>query len=306
MKIFFNNFLKNILPLRRKLFNHHELEKPYPFFVPSGHFYSPFPAIDEIKQIENKLFDNIPRQLSGIDLNEQEQISLLEIFETFYAQMPFKENKINDLRYYFHNDAYSYSDAIILYCMVRHLHPKQVIEIGSGYSSCVFLDTNELFFENEIKCTFIEPYPQTLLSLIKDEDKFRINLIEKKLQDVELSLFEKLLPGDILFVDSTHVSKINSDVNKLIFQILPSLNEGVYIHFHDIFYPFEYPREWIYQGRAWNEDYLLRAFLQFNTEFKIVFWNHFLYNTHKEKLIEKMPLSEKNPGGSIWLRKIEQ
>ena len=89
----------------------------------------------------------------------------------------------------------------------------------------------------------------------------RHRLVNVKLQDVDLKEFDKLKSGDVLFIDSTHVSKIGSDVNYLFFEILPRLHRGVYIHIHDIFYPFEYPKDWIDEGRAWNENYILRAFL---------------------------------------------
>jgi hypothetical protein len=217
--------------------------------------------------------------------------------------MPFEAGRKVGLRYFFENDAYSYSDAIFLYCMIRHLSPKRIIEVGSGYSSGVTLDTNEVFFDNSIRCTFIDPYPELLLSLIADSDKVRIEVLKQKLQDVDLAIFTELSVGDILFIDSTHVSKLGSDVNHIMFDILPSLKAGVHIHFHDVFYPFEYPKEWAYQGRAWNEDYLLRAFLQYNSDFRIVFWNHFLFLKHKSELLDHAPLAAKNPGGSIWLRK---
>jgi hypothetical protein len=188
--------------------------------------------------------------------------------------------------------------------MIRHAQPKAIIEIGSGYSSCVTLDTNELFFNNNISCTFIEPYPQVLEALIKEDDKDKIEIISRKLQDVEVDKFASLSSGDILFVDSTHVSKVDSDVNYIFFEILPSLTNGVYIHFHDIFYPFEYPKEWIYEGRAWNENYILRAFLQYNRAFKVIFCNTFLEHFYEEKFMSEMPLCMKNKGGSIWLKKI--
>lgn len=117
--------------------------------------------------------------------------------------------------------------------------------------------------------------------------------------------FDILKENDILFVDSTHVSKVGSDVNYLLFEILPRLNKGVYIHFHDIFYPFEYPKEWIYDGKAWNEDYILRAFLQYNDSFKIFFFNTFLESFFREKFTLEMPLCLKNTGGSLWIKKIK-
>ena len=75
----------------------------------------------------------------------------------FYDEQPFSAQKTAGRRYWFENPAYSYSDAILLYCMMRHLRPRRIIEVGAGYSSGAILDTNELFFDNSIECTFIEP-----------------------------------------------------------------------------------------------------------------------------------------------------
>ena len=123
--------------------------------------------------------------------------------------------------------------------MIRHIEPNRIIEVGSGFSSCLILDTNDLHFDGRIATTFIEPYPELLKSLVAEGDESASTLLPVRLQDVDLSVFEELNRGDILFIDSTHVSKIDSDVNYLFFEILPRLSSGVYIHFHDIFYPFE-------------------------------------------------------------------
>jgi hypothetical protein len=271
--------------------------------VPPGHFYSPIPSLSEIEQDDSRIFANIPRSISGIELHESDQLKLLESFCRYYHSMPFPPHKTEGLRYYFENPAYSYSDAIFLYCMIRHLKPRKVVEIGSGFSSCATLDINELLFNGSLELTFIEPYPDLLISLIKEEDKNKIKVIPKRLQDVGLNEFEMLEANDVLFIDSTHVSKINSDVNRIFFAILPMLSPGVHIHFHDVFFPFEYPRDWIYEGRAWNEIYMLRAFLQFNSKFRIVLMNTFMEHFHGPFFREKMPLCLKNPGGSIWIRK---
>jgi predicted O-methyltransferase YrrM len=308
MKQIVKNVVKRIPPIKRLVQERDEandkaralLDK---LWQPPGHFYSPLPSISEVRENEESIF-RTPRELPAVDLNEEEQLQLFEIFKEYYKDLPFKDEQTDGLRYYFNNPNYSYSDAICLYAMIRHAKPRRVIEIGSGYSSCVTLDTNELFSAGTIACTFIEPYPELLLSLIKDTDKEVVNIISTKLQEVSLEQFSALQENDILFIDSTHVTKVNSDVNYIFFEILPSLNSGVYIHFHDIFYPFEYPKEWIYEGRAWNEDYLLRAFLQYNSRFRIVFFNTFLEHFFAEKFIADMPLCMKNTGGSIWLRKI--
>jgi len=267
-----------------------------------GGFYSPIPSKRDIKKYNFNA--PLPETLPGIDLNTEEQLILLDSFEPFYKELPFNDEKTEGFRYYYKNDAYCHSDAIFLYCMIRHLKPKRLIEIGSGFSSSVTLDTNEKFMNNPINCTFIEPYPVTLESLLTNDDKSNVTLIKKQLQGVPIDVFKELKENDILFVDSTHVSKFNSDVNYILHKILPALEKGVYIHFHDVFYPFEYPQEWLMAGWAWNEQYMLRAFLEYNKNFEIVFFNTYLESMFEAKIRNRFPLVYKNTGGSIWLKKV--
>jgi predicted O-methyltransferase YrrM len=272
-------------------------------FRPPGHFYSPIPSLEEIKNNESTIFGCASRNIPGLELHESDQLKLLTDLIVFYQEMPFQPHKASNLRYYFENQTYSYSDAIILYCMIRHLKPKRIIEVGSGFSSCITLDTNELFFGSSIITTFIEPYPELLLSLIKENERNDIRIIPSRLQEVDLSEFEALRANDILFIDSTHVSKTNSDVNRIFFEILPSLSPGVHVHFHDILFPFEYPKDWVYEGRAWNEAYLLRSFLQYNNTFRIMLMNTFMERYYRSFFQDRMPLCLKNAGASIWIRK---
>jgi predicted O-methyltransferase YrrM len=272
-------------------------------FVPPGHFYSPIPALDEVRINENSIFYKGSRGISAIEMHEEEQLQLLRGFKEYYDELPFLAHKTHKLRYFFENPAYSYSDAIFLYCMIRYAKPQRIVEVGSGYSSCLMLDTNDLYFNGSIALTFIDPHPELLFSLVNSDDAARVNIISSRIQEVDLKIFDSLEAGDILFIDSTHVSKIFSDVNRIVFEILPRLKAGVLIHFHDIFYPFEYPREWIYEGRAWTEAYLLRAFLQYNKSFRIVLMNTFLERFHSDFFERAMPLCLKNPGGSVWIRK---
>jgi hypothetical protein len=108
---------------------------------------------------------------------------------------------------------------------------------------------------------------------------------------------------DILFIESSHVAKIGSDVVYLVTEVIPRLKKGVIIHFHDIFWPFEYPEEWIRDGRAWNENYILKAFLQFNTQFKILLFNAYLALHHSNAMEHYLPLFMQGPGCSLWLEK---
>jgi len=273
-------------------------------FAPPGHYYSPLPDLAEVERRATSLFPSGIVELPGIDLREAEQLRALEQCEAFYREQPFPIQQSPGHRYRFENPAYSYSDALFYYFVLRLFRPRRVVEVGSGHSTCVALDTSDAFLGGALRMTCIEPYPELVQSLMRPEDRARVTLRPEGLQETPLSVFQALEPNDVLFIDSTHVSRIGSDVNRLLFEILPRLPPGVLIHFHDVFYPFEYPREWLREGRAWNEAYLLRGFLQFNRAFEIVFFNTFLSRRHRQRFEERFPLCLRNEGGSIWLRKI--
>jgi hypothetical protein len=260
--------------------------------------------MDDVRRDEAHIFNRSLRELVGVDLNVEDQINLIDQLKQSYGEHPFSAEPSAVRRYYFENDFFSYSDAIFLYCMIRFAQPKRIIEIGSGFSSFVMLDTNELFFDNRIQLMFIEPYDDRLRSRMRDNDLTLAELIPRRVQEVEFARFEGLAAGDILFVDSSHVAKVGSDVNHIVFEILPRVSQGVFVHFHDMFFPFEYPKEWMEEGRFWNEDYLLRAFLQYNSAFKIRIWNQFLAAHYPDKLRECMPLCMKNTGASLWLQRV--
>ena len=154
----------------------------------------------------------------------------------------------------------------------------------------------------ESKVTFIEPFPDRLRSLLRPQDLDFVELHQCLVQDIDPSIFSTLSEGDILFIDSSHISKIGSDVNWLIFRILPLLKRGTVIHFHDILFPFEYPREWIFEGRFWNEAYILKAFLMYNSGFEMLLFNDYLAKTQRQFLDEIDPRLSA-AGGSLWLRK---
>ncbi len=271
--------------------------------APPGHFYSPIVALAEADRDASRIFGEAPRQIAGIDMNEPAQLELLSQFEAMYDSIDIPETKAESYRYFFENPAYSYSDAIMLHCMMRHCRPRQIVEVGCGYSSCLMLDTSERYLDDTVEMTFIEPFPALLKSLVRPDDFDRCEVIPRRLQDTPLTVFDKLGAGDFLFIDSTHVCKTGSDVNFLLFEVLPRLRRGVYVHVHDIFYPFEYPKEWVYGGRSWNEIYALRAFLQFNSAFRIELMNTFLEHFHEERFAARMPLCLRNRGGSLWLSK---
>jgi len=272
-----------------------------PQYVAPGHFYSPIPSVEDIDRAIAARQPSDP--LLGIDLREEEQMQLLQRLARFYPEIPFASDRSKGLRFAFDNPSYSWCDAIILFCMIRDLRPRRIIEVGSGHSSCLILDTNELFFGGSIDVTFVDPYPEPLLELLRPGEVERTDIVAKKLQDADLELFASLRANDILFIDSSHVAKAGSDVQSLFFDILPALSPGVVVHLHDIFDRFEYPAGWLREGRGWNEQYMLRAFLQFNTHFRIkLFTGHMLFK-HPDFFHQHMPNCFRNGGGNFWMER---
>lgn len=258
--------------------------------VPFNHYESPYPDITKIHKKEGKLFEK-NKEILDIDFNISGQLKLIE-----------KMTKLNlpkwDGRYSYNNSWFVKGSADALYYMIRIIKPKTIIEIGSGYSTAIMLDVNEKYFRNQINIISIEPRPDRLKSLLKPKDN--VYILEKDLQDIPPSFFEELEENDMLFIDSSHVSKMDSDVNYEFFEIFPRLKQGVYIHFHDVYYPFIYPKTLIYDGRAYNEMYLLRAFLMNNKEYSIQLFGEML----EEKYSKEIPSSLKGVGsGSLWIKK---
>ena len=271
-------------------------------FAP-GHFYSSIASTEDIDQHYAKIAESDIQQIPGIDLRTAEQLSVCERVAKHYHEHPFQDKPADSVRYYFDNQTFPCSDALFLYGMLRELKPKRIVEIGSGFSSAVMLDTVEQFIDTEVQLTFIEPYPDRLNDLLKDSDQENCTIIERRVQDVQDNPWDSLCENDILFIDSSHVSKCGSDVNMLFFEVLPALKKGVIVHIHDVFPNFEYPEEWLRMGRNWNEDYLTRAFLQFNNSFEILVWVPLMIESNASFFEQKMPICLRNSGGSLWMQR---
>ncbi|MGC3996936.1 MAG: class I SAM-dependent methyltransferase [Anaeromyxobacter sp.] len=275
-----------------------------PAGYPPGHFYSPVPDFEEVRRRAPALFDRSRRTVEGIDLREDAQLALVPELVACLRDQPFTDQPEGGRRYGFRNEAFCAVDALTLHCFLRRHRPRRVVEVGSGHSSAMMLDTDELFLGRATSLTFVEPFPDVLRAVVRPGDLERATLLQQPVQDVPLAPFQALEAGDVLFIDSSHVSKIGSDVNHLFFRVLPALAPGVLVHVHDIFFPFEYPEQWVLSGGcAWNEAYLLRAFLQFNPAFEVLFWGHFLWTFHAERLSAELPRFADNPGASLWLRR---
>lgn len=272
-----------------------------PPLYPPGHFYSPLPDLVEVRSREPEIFWT-PRALPGIDLRTEAQLALVDELGPLTADQPFGDRPGDGLRYGFDNDYFAWGDALVLYGMLRREPPARFVEVGSGWSSALVLDVNDRLLGGSIDLTFVEPYPDRLNGLLRHGDRQRATVLEQPVQQVEDKVFASLEAGDVLFIDSSHVVKVGSDVHHLVLDVLPSLPAGVRVHVHDVAWPFEYSPAWVYEGRAWNEAYLLRALLVDNARLCIELWNDYLRAEHADRVAAAIPLWARNRGTSLWLR----
>jgi Methyltransferase domain len=274
--------------------------RPFLEWRPPGHYYSPVPTMNEIEAQQDRIFAR-PDHLEGLELNADAQLALFKTLAPLINDVSFPFDPQPDRRYFTNNPAYGVGDGSILQAFLRHLRPARYLEVGSGWTTALALDTNERYLDGSLRLTCIEPYPDDLNRLVRPGDN--VEIIVKPVQDVDLARFQELESGDILFIDCSHVVKTGSDAHHLVTRVLPIVPSGVYIHIHDMFWGFEYPRSWIEEGRVWTEAYLLHAFLLFNPEFEIILFNDWLTARNYDLLASETPPLAPGAGGALWLRR---
>jgi hypothetical protein len=270
--------------------------KNHDLHVPPGHYYSPIPSANEFEEATEELIFTEP---VGVDLNDNQQILLMNSFTEKYFEISewFEDPK---RAFSLGNSWFFGSDAITTAFMVSWIKPDSVIEIGSGHSTALLYDLKVDSPAHPFELLSIDPNIERAQSLLPD---FRF--IQKRVQDLPIDFFNLLTQNDILFIDSSHVLKTSSDVLFLFSEVFPALNSGVYIHIHDVFYPFVYPDSWLKGRVGFNETYALRLILQ-STNFRIVYWNDYLEKTYSDIFKEKLPkcVESSHPTGGIWIQKI--
>lgn len=265
------------------------------------HYYSPVP------DTRQPIWQDRPHD-SGVDYRIDAGLETIGgLVEVYRAQMDALPKASTGDQHQFHlgNNAYHPGEAEILYGMVRSGKPKRIMEIGCGFSSLLIaqaLRDGRAEFQCDYVC--IEPYPPDYLNPPPEGVS---EFVSAYLQPVPLERFKALQAGDILFIDSTHVVKTGSDVVYEYLEILPILKPGVIIHIHDIFLPFEYPKEWTEKMRFfWNEQYLLKALLLGSHDFEIMIASHAIYRDRRDDFQALVPsLANSTHGPSaFWMKRI--
>lgn len=268
---------------------------------PAGHFHSPIPDLRVVEARRDRLFDR-KRVPAAITLRDEEQWARLLRVSDAVEALALDADGVAGGRYRFDNPMFDRGDAVALAGMLLLEAPRQFLEIGSGWSTAIALDVRDQYLP-DLAVTCIEPNPQRLIDATGLPAESGITLFGQPLEEVDPGVFARLRSGDVLFVDSTHVVKVGSDVTTVIFDVLPSLPDGVLVHFHDVPWPFEYWEEWVLDGWGWTEAYLLHAFLMFNDAFEIVLWPNMLQRLDPARYDRAVPAADGGSGGSIWLRR---
>jgi predicted O-methyltransferase YrrM len=229
-------------------------------------------------------------EMPGIKSDVDEQLSNIENiclpFQNEYSGNEIYEEAISGE----YGPGFGYVEAQALHSVIRHKKPEKIIEIGSGVSTYLM---NEAIKMNEdgnsdTKVTCIEPYPNDNLTNLADKND-NINIIEQKVQTVPMSTFDQLGDNDLLFIDSSHTVKPGSDVNHIYLEILPRLSDGVIIHSHDIYFPYDYRRGTLQTFFHWSETSLFRALLTQNPQLEIMFCMSILHYERQESLKTVFP-----------------
>ncbi|MFA5197622.1 MAG: class I SAM-dependent methyltransferase [Patescibacteria group bacterium] len=284
-----NWILENIINFLRK----------HNYYINKPHFDNPIP--DKTYILSHEGYWAQPYPCHGIEFHDQDQLSLCKKLSGFAPEVDRLPQDILDAK---KNASFLDMDLEFLYCLIRLVKPKRFVEVGAGWSSLIARDAIARNREEGHVCehTIIEPYPRTYF---KEHFKLADQYINKPVQEVPVNLFHDLGRDDMLFIDSSHVAKYGSDVNYLYFYVIPQVGSGCYIHIHDIFIPRDYSTKWILEeNRFFTEQYLVTAFLMYNTKFRIKIAAQYLCQNYRNKLNNLFPRFKPyfSPG-SLWIQR---
>lgn len=255
------------------------------------HFYQPLPEFLKLPEYIWSEVDSV----AGVEFDAEDMKQLLyrmsDGFRDEYRRFPGGSLDSDFNGFYLNNGYFESVDAELLYGLVRLRKPVRIIEIGSGFSTrlmrlAIERNRNE-DHSYQGRMTTVDPFASESLEL---DTPSWAKILRAPIQAIDPRSVESLEEGDMLFIDSSHVVATNSDVVFEFLQLIPRVRPGVLVHVHDIFIPCEYPRRWLRDGRmAWNEQYLLQAFLSFSEAFRVVFAAHWAHINIPDSLAEAVP-----------------
>jgi predicted O-methyltransferase YrrM len=269
----------------------------------AGHPSSPIVDPKSLLTYIAKTRTRLSSDIAGIDFPLDEMAEFWLAHREFIAATPFTDEPDGIHRYCYRGGPFNHGDAVMLRALIGAHRPKRVIEVGSGYTTACMLDSAEDAGLDDLVISSIDLDHMRLKSLLKPGDERRVQIFEQPAQTVPPAAFATLERSDILFIDSSHALKTGSDVQYLLFEVLPLLRPGVLVHFHDCRFPFEYSDRQIFEKNySWNEAYGVRALLMWSKRFRVIFYNSLFALERRHVPASIFPVFLTNPGSSIWLQ----
>jgi predicted O-methyltransferase YrrM len=270
-----------------------ETAQRFGLFLTPRHYYVPLSSWSELRKNEDEW--NRPLDLSSINISLEDEIATLNTW-TSGRQDEIAGNPVYNAAVASRAGlGYGYIEAQVLHCAIRALAPARIIEVGSGVSTQCMLaaaSANEKDGRTGSRITCVEPYPSTGLL------KAPVTLIQQRVEQVALDVFDELKAGDLLFIDSSHAVRPCGDVTRLYLEVLPRLAPGVHVHIHDIYLPYGFQRD-LTTYMQWMETAMLIAVLSHSPRYKVSLSLSHLHYAAPDALQKALPeyQPEPNKGG---------
>jgi hypothetical protein len=230
------------------------------------HYYSQTPSRRDLAQTRADWAK--PLDLPGVHWDLDEQLSWLEAVTRPFLSEVEGLARYRALESGEFGPGYGPIESQLLHCVIRQLAPRRLVEIGSGLSTMTTLHAARLNASEgrgQTAITCVEPFPRDALRRVTD-----ITLVAAPAQTVPIELFTDLGPGDVLFIDSTHAMKTGSELTRLYLEIVPRLVPGVVVHVHDVYLPYSYEPDILFNLFDWQETALVAALLTGNGGLKVL------------------------------------
>jgi hypothetical protein len=269
------------------------LQQKYGVTITRADAYSEIPTIAEL---ERSFASSSLLTLDGVFPDNAEMVAELERLMKVSHEFDPPQTSSRPGEYAWENGAFSFSDAVAYYAMIRTRRPRTIVEIGGGWHTRI---AQMACARNGMgRIVTIEPNPGEFLEALEG-----IEVVRRRVQDVETEFFDGLLrDGDMLFIDSTHTVRHDGDCLHIYLRILPAVEAAITVQAHDINLPDTLSLAQMRDNQVfWNEQYLLYAYMSGNPRIRVIYGSRY-HLKHNPDMLDQFMLQRFRAGGaSFWL-----
>jgi predicted O-methyltransferase YrrM len=276
-------------------------------------YYSPLRPLSELKRNVERW--HRPSAMTGVAFDLPAMMAELKSMAADYLSEYDKLPTYDEIRAQRRGPGVTRVDARVLYMMLRRHRPARYIEVGSGLSTwyAAQAGAKNAAVDRPMAMTVVDPFVSEATRTLPD-----IEVLDQEAQDLPVEWFTSLAAGDVLFIDSTHIVRIDGEVPYLVLEVLPALDAGVLIHVHDVNFPYNVPYDpdaYVFDRRRpmlFTESMLVQAYLCNNPAVEILMSTPLLRHFHEESLRRALPDYQAfdpedfdTHHSSLWLRRLE-